>query len=105
MAVVAQMSSAGSAHGLEQGERGLLRHGAGRGCVRLLAGACGAEARSPTAALCLVTPTGLARDWIRRNAWRRVEELVGRPTIRTVASCSLKSRVEYEAEAGAGIGA
>ena len=25
--------------------------------------------------LCLVTPTGIARDWIRRYAWRRIGEL------------------------------
>ena len=25
--------------------------------------------------LVVVTPTGLARDWIRRNAWRRLGEL------------------------------
>ena len=25
--------------------------------------------------LALVTPTGIARDWVRRNAWRRVKEL------------------------------
>jgi chromosomal replication initiator protein len=25
----------------------------------------------------VVTPTGLARDWIRRNAWRRLDELWG----------------------------
>ena len=22
--------------------------------------------------LCVVTPTGIARDWIRRHAWRRI---------------------------------
>ena len=26
-------------------------------------------------ALVLVTPTGVARDWVRRNAWRRIQEL------------------------------
>src|ERR1044072_8941961 len=25
--------------------------------------------------LCVVTPTGIARDWIRRNAWRRLTEV------------------------------
>ena len=50
-------------------------------------------------ALCLVTPTGIARDWIRRHAWRRVEELwaANDPDHR---SLSLKSRVEFEASAG-----
>lgn len=49
--------------------------------------------------LCLVTPTGVARDWIRRYAWRRIGELWaandpdGRPL-------SLKTRYEYEAETG-----
>ena len=28
-------------------------------------------------AVCLVTPTAYARDWVRRNALRRVAELVG----------------------------
>jgi chromosomal replication initiator protein len=49
--------------------------------------------------LCLVTPTGLARDWIRRHAWRRIEQLwansdpQGRPL-------HLKSRTEFEAAGG-----
>lgn len=49
--------------------------------------------------LCLVTPTGVARDWIRRYAWRRIGELwaandpAGRPL-------RLKTRHEYEAECG-----
>ena len=30
---------------------------------------------SPCGELYLVTPTGVARDWIRRYAWRRIEEL------------------------------
>src|ERR1039458_3995895 len=44
----------------------------------------------------LVTPTGIARDWIRRNAWRRIVELwmehdpLARPL-------GLQSRVEFEA--------
>jgi chromosomal replication initiator protein len=47
-------------------------------------------------AVCLVTPTGIARDWIRRNAWRRVEELwaANDPDHRPLR---LKSRVEFEA--------
>jgi chromosomal replication initiator protein len=30
---------------------------------------------APGGELCLVTPTGIARDWIRRYAWRRIGEL------------------------------
>jgi chromosomal replication initiator protein len=56
----------------------------------------------PTAdgALCLVTPTGIARDWIRRYAWRRIGELwaANDPDGRVL---SLKSRLEFEAECGA----
>jgi chromosomal replication initiator protein len=49
-------------------------------------------------ALVLVTPTGIARDWIRRNAWRRITELwlqydaQARPL-------ALQSRVEFEGAA------
>ena len=49
----------------------------------------------------LVTPTGIARDWVRRNAWRRVTELWGQydPQRR---SLDLKSRADLEsAEAAA----
>jgi chromosomal replication initiator protein len=48
----------------------------------------------------LVTPTGIARDWIRRNAWRRVVELWSQhdPHQRPLA---LSSRAEFEAEHGA----
>lgn len=50
-------------------------------------------------ALVLVTPTGIARDWIRRNAWRRISELWAQndPAGRRL---DLKSRVEFEAEGG-----
>ncbi|MDP1007120.1 DnaA N-terminal domain-containing protein, partial [Klebsiella pneumoniae] len=50
-------------------------------------------------ALVLVTPTGIARDWIRRNAWRRISELWAQndPEGRRL---DLKSRVEFEAEGG-----
>ena len=55
----------------------------------------------PTAdgALCLVTPTGIARDWIRRYAWRRIGELwaANDPEGR---SLSLKSRLEFDTECG-----
>jgi chromosomal replication initiator protein len=53
--------------------------------------------------LVLVTQTGIARDWIRRNAWRRIAELwaqhdpQGRPL-------ELKSRFELDAD-GAPVGA
>jgi len=55
--------------------------------------------QTPDGDLVLVTPTGIARDWIRRNAWRRIEELWGLtdPKHRRLA---LKSKVEFEAEAG-----
>jgi chromosomal replication initiator protein len=49
--------------------------------------------------LCLVTPTGIARDWIRRHVWRRIGELwaANDPEGR---SLSLKSRLEFESEGG-----
>ena len=49
--------------------------------------------------LVVVTPTGMARDWIRRNAWRRLSEIFSQndPERRAL---ELKSRVEFEAEAG-----
>jgi len=49
----------------------------------------------------LVTPTAIARDWIRRNAWRRITELwaLHDPLARTLG---LQSRVEFE---GAGAAA
>ncbi len=50
-------------------------------------------------ALVVVTPTGLARDWIRRNAWRRLGELWTQndPEQRRL---DLKSRLEFEGEQG-----
>ena len=50
--------------------------------------------------LVVVTPTGLARDWIRRNAWRRIGELWTQndPERRLL---ELKSRLEFEGEDGA----
>ncbi|MBV8592717.1 MAG: chromosomal replication initiator protein DnaA [Caulobacteraceae bacterium] len=45
--------------------------------------------------LCLVTPTGLARDWIRRHAWRRIGELWSAYDPSGRALC-LKSRVEFD---------
>ena len=49
--------------------------------------------------LVVVTPTGLARDWIRRNAWRRLGELwsLNDPESRRL---DLKSRLEFEGEEG-----
>lgn len=49
--------------------------------------------------LCLVAATGVARDWIRRHAWRRIGELWAQndPMGRNL---ELKSRMEFEAEAG-----
>jgi chromosomal replication initiator protein len=46
--------------------------------------------------LYVVTPTGVARDWIRRHAWRRIEELwaAGDPEARPLR---LQSRAEFEA--------
>lgn len=53
----------------------------------------------PDGALVLVTPTGVARDWIRRNAWRRISELWAQndPEGRRL---DLKSRMEFEAQNG-----
>ncbi|HEX7759707.1 MAG TPA: chromosomal replication initiator protein DnaA [Caulobacteraceae bacterium] len=53
----------------------------------------------PDGGLCLVTPTGIARDWIRRYAWRRIGELwaANDPDGRQLC---LKSRLEFEAEGG-----
>jgi hypothetical protein len=46
--------------------------------------------------VCLVAATGMARDWIRRHAWRRIGELWAQndPLGRTL---DLKSRLEFEA--------
>ena len=46
--------------------------------------------------LCLVAATGMARDWIRRHAWRRIGELWAQndPQGR---SLDLKSRMEFDA--------
>jgi chromosomal replication initiator protein len=46
----------------------------------------------------VVTPTGLARDWIKRNAWRQINELWTQldPEHRRLA---LKSRTEFESDA------
>src|ERR1700761_9094265 len=60
-------------------------------------GAQAAVREDADGSLVLVTQTGIARDWIRRNAWRRISELwaqhdpQGRPL-------ELKSKFEFEAE-------
>jgi len=53
--------------------------------------------RGRAGALVVVTPTGLARDWIRRYAWRRIGELWTQndPERRAL---DLKSRIEFEGE-------
>ncbi len=56
----------------------------------------------PGGALVLVTPTGFAADWIRRNAWRRIAEVWA--LLDPDGRClNLKSKVEMEA-AGRGAG-
>ena len=47
--------------------------------------------------LCLVAATGMARDWIRRHAWRRIGELWAQndPMGRNL---DLKSRMEFDAQ-------
>ena len=49
--------------------------------------------------LVVVTPTGYARDWIKRNAWRRIGEVWGAfdPEHRPL---DLASRAEFESQAG-----
>jgi chromosomal replication initiator protein len=57
----------------------------------------------PNGALVLVTPTGIAADWIRRNAWRRIAEVWAEhdPEGRRLM---LKSKLEVEASGrGSGI--
>jgi chromosomal replication initiator protein len=55
--------------------------------------------RGRSGKLVVVTPTGLARDWIKRNAWRRIGELwiQNDPENRPL---DLKSRIEFEGEDG-----
>jgi chromosomal replication initiator protein len=52
----------------------------------------------PDGALALVTPTATARDWVRRNAWRRITELWAKsdPLHRPLV---LHARAEFEAVA------
>lgn len=53
--------------------------------------------------LCLVAATGVARDWIRRHAWRRIGELWAQndPMGRNL---DLKSRMEFDAQGPAPAG-
>ncbi len=46
--------------------------------------------------LCLVAATGVARDWIRRHAWRRIGELWAKNDPRG-RHLDLKSRLEFDA--------
>jgi chromosomal replication initiator protein len=57
-----------------------------------------AAVRETPASACLVAATGVARDWIRRHAWRRISELwiAYDPLARPL---DLKSRMEYDAGA------
>ena len=56
--------------------------------------------RGRSGRLVVVTPTGLARDWIKRNAWRRLAELwnLNDPEQRRL---DIRSRLEFEGEEGA----
>ncbi|HEY3697359.1 chromosomal replication initiator protein DnaA [Phenylobacterium sp.] len=57
-----------------------------------------ASLRETPAQACLVAATGVARDWIRRHAWRRISELWAQndPLSRPL---DLKSRMEFDAAA------
>ncbi len=74
-----------------RGELGEDTFGSWIAPARLAAGAGGE--------MVVVTPTGLARDWIKRNAWSRLGELWRQhdPEHRRL---DLKSRVEFEREVG-----
>ena len=56
---------------------------------------------SADGALVLVTPTGIARDWIRNNAWRRIQEIWSQQDPQG-RGLTLKSRREFDAQGGAG---
>ena len=59
---------------------------------------------NPDGSLCLVTQTGIARDWVRRHAWRRIGELwaVHDPSGRAL---SLKSRSDFDSADGGEVAA
>jgi len=54
----------------------------------------------PSGEIVVVTHTGLARDWIKRNAWRRIDELWGQYD-QEGRPLALKSRTEFEGAEGA----
>ncbi|MCA6315471.1 MAG: ATP-binding protein, partial [Phenylobacterium sp.] len=56
-----------------------------------------ASLREQDGDVCLVAATGVARDWIRRHAWRRIGELWAQndPMGRSLA---LKSKMEFEGQ-------
>lgn len=60
-----------------------------------------ASLREQDGDVCLVAATGVARDWIRRHAWRRIGELWAQndPMGRNLA---LKSKMEFEGQVQAG---
>jgi chromosomal replication initiator protein len=59
-----------------------------------------ASLREQDGDVCLVAATGVARDWIRRHAWRRIGELWAQndPMGRSLA---LKSKMEFEGRGAA----
>ncbi|MCA3712998.1 MAG: chromosomal replication initiator protein DnaA [Phenylobacterium sp.] len=59
-----------------------------------------ASLREQDGDVCLVAATGVARDWIRRHAWRRIGELWAQndPMGRSLA---LKSKMEFEGQGSA----
>ncbi|MCA6289372.1 MAG: chromosomal replication initiator protein DnaA, partial [Phenylobacterium sp.] len=59
-----------------------------------------ASLREQDGDVCLVAATGVARDWIRRHAWRRIGELWAQndPMGRSLA---LKSKMEFEGQGAA----
>ena len=105
--------------GLSAGRSGVEMHGAtagqGEGAVWLRAcadmrGELGEAAygsylaparlrRGRAGRLIVVTPTGVARDWVRKNAWRRLSEVWAEhdPQHRALL---LKTRTEFEVEDG-----
>ena len=61
-----------------------------------------AQLRQSRGVLVVVTPTGVARDWVRRNAWRRIQELwalndTAGPTIELDSKADFDARGPAEA--------
>ena len=52
--------------------------------------------------LCLVAATGVARDWIRRHAWRRIAELWAQNDPRG-RHLDLKSRMEFDTQSNSSV--